>query len=553
VLKVSVFKTKSSIALIIGTIVVLLLIPIWYTMLAPSIMASEIEKMDVTTSYEGTLGKEEYTKFLDDIMASEIEKIDATTSYEGTFTGQVCRSYYDVLELPIRVEAHLYTEGISGDNVILRTDVEMMNATDPDKPNKLEELSYNSTFVVNKFTRENVWGAPEADKNRTGYFDPLYPSHLKEGENITNVWLDMSNTTGTLEFKESIVEQGVTFYKYFVNKTTMNTLNLPGFLPGTDFSVMYSKTIWIEPLSGMLVYTENETFRLWWTPTPPSPPKSPLLELIYPLTYKNTAEAKAEGIELAKTTHEDMELLELLYSVSPIRIEAHLETEGVEGQDVIVKIDAEMTRIDTGETLPDFAQDSTYVFSKFTRKNNPEAPDADKPREGYDPLCSSHLKAGENITAWFDMLNETATLEFKNIAKEEGVTLHRYFGSKTITKSTYMGFTDCTLSLTRTVLVEPLSGLPAYTENETFSFNITRTGYPSLPIVYLTYESTTEAKTDGLETAKTSYNGIQLLELYIPTVLGLVAITLVVGLVFNVRRLGRKMASQAKTKSSASM
>jgi hypothetical protein len=281
VLKVSVLKTKSSIALIIGIVVVLLLIPIWYTMLVPS------------------------------VMASEIEKIDATTSYEGTFTGQVCMSYYGVRKLPIRVEAHLYTEGVNGDNVVLRTDVEMMNITNPDKPDELEELSYNSTFVVNKFTRKNVWGALEADKNRTGYFDPLYPLHLKEGENITNVWLDMSNTTGTLEFKESIVEQGVTFYKYFVNKTTMNTLNLPGFLPGTNFTVMYTKTIWIEPLSGLLAYTENETFRLWWTPTPPSPPKSPLLELIYPLTYRNTAEAKAEGIELAKTTYDGIQLLEL--------------------------------------------------------------------------------------------------------------------------------------------------------------------------------------------------------------------------------------------------
>lgn len=166
----SVLKRKSSIALITGIIIILLLIPLWYTMLAPSIIASEIEKMDTTTSYEGTLGKEEYTEFLDDIIASEIERIDDTTTYEGNITGQAVVDYYGVRTLPIQIEAHLYAVGVNGDNVILRLDVEMMNVTDPDKPNKLEEeeFSYNSTLVVNKFTRENVWGAPEADKNRTG-------------------------------------------------------------------------------------------------------------------------------------------------------------------------------------------------------------------------------------------------------------------------------------------------------------------------------------------------------------------------------------------------
>jgi len=132
-------------------------------------------------------------------------------------------------------------------------------------------------------------------------------------------------------------------------------------------------------------------------------------------------------------------------------------------------------------------------------------------------------------------------LEFKDSIVEDGVILYRYSGSKTLTDMTFMGFTDSTLSFTRTVLVEPLSGLPAYTEEERFCFNTTRAGYPSLPILYLTYKSTAESKTDGLETAKTSFEGLQLLELILPTIFGVVAIILVIGLAFNIRRLERKM------------
>jgi len=548
----STLKRKSNIALIVVTIIILLLIPIWYAIIVPSIITSEIEKMDTTTSYEGTLGKQEYAEFLDDIIASEIERIDATTNYTGTLRGWMCNTYYDVLELPILVKAHLYADGASGDNVILRLEVETMNATDPDKLNKLEEkeLTYNSTFVVNKFNRTNVWDAPEADKNRTGYYDPLYPSHLEEGENITNVWLDMLNTTGTLEYVGKEEKDGVTLYKYFVNETIWKPMNLTGFLPNTIFTLRYTKTIWIEPLSGMQAYTEDETFYLWYTDTPPfPPPENWFFKLVYPLTYKNTDEAKDEGIELAKSLHDDMEFLELLHSDPPkqIQIEASAKAIGVKGDNVIVKIDAEMTRTDTDETLPDFAQNLTYVFNKFTRENDPEATDADKPRSGYDPLYPSHLRKGQNITAWFDTLNTTATLEFVESKVEDGVTLYRYSGTETITNITYMGFTDSTLSLTRTVLIEPLSGLPAYTENETFCFNTTRAGYPPLPIVYLTYWSTPEAKTDGLETAKMGYEGIQLLELFLPTIFGAVIIILIIGLAFNIRRLERKK-TEAKTK-----
>ncbi|MDH5690067.1 MAG: DUF3068 domain-containing protein, partial [Candidatus Bathyarchaeota archaeon] len=366
--------------------------------------------------------------------------------------------------------------------------------------------------------------------------DPLYPLHLKKGENFTT-WFDTLNTTGTLEFQESIVEEGVTLYRYSGSKTITNVVFQDLF---TDCTVSLERTVLVEPLSGLPAYTENETLcamqeRLGL----------PSRLLLY-LTYESTDEAKAQGIADAKAAYDDIQLLESLHSVSPIRIEANAKAIEVKGDNVVVKVDAQVTRIDTGETLPDLAQHSTYVFNKFTRENDPNAPDADKPREGYDPLYPLHLKKGENFTTWFDTLNTTATLKFVESVVEDGVTLYRYSGSKKLTDMTFMGFTDCTLSLTRTVLVEPLSGLPAYTEDETFSFNTTRAGYPSLPIVYLTYESIDEAKAQGIADAKAAYEGIQLLELYLPTILGVVAIMLVIGLAFNVRRLKRKMAPSAK-------
>jgi hypothetical protein len=236
-----------------------------------------------------------------------------------------------------------------------------------------------------------------------------------------------------------------------------------------------------------------------------------------------------------------------MHSVSPIQIEANAKAIEVEGDNVIVEVDAQMTRIDTGEDLPDFAQHSIYVFNKFTRKNDPDATDADKSRSGYDPLYPSHLRKDEEITTWFDIINATATLNFVESIDEDGLTLYKYSGSQKVTGMTFMGFTDSTLSLTRTVLIEPISGLPAYTEEETFSFNTTRTGYPPLPVVYLTYESASEAKAEGIDFAKTSHDGIQLLEFYLPTIFGVVIIILVIGLAFNIRRLERKIA-EAKTK-----
>jgi len=533
----SVLKSKSSIGLILGTIIILLIIPTWYIMLAPSIIASEIEKMDTTTSYEGTLGKEEYTQFLDDIVASEIEKTNITTSYEGTlYYTSYGVSYENVW--PILIEAHVYADEVKGDNVSLKIEANTMNMTNPNAPNRLDEFSYNLTYVINKFTLQNVPDAPDADNNRTGY-DPLYPQHLEVDEDVPNVWLDNLNVTATLEYRESI-EEGIELHRYFVNETITKEMETPFGL--RNVTLTSAKTLLIEPLSGVLAYTENETLIAWM-----GYKQNKYHMKLVDLTYESTAEAKAEGIELAKKNHDDLELLELMHSVSPIRVEADAKAIGVKGDNVIVKVDAQVTRIDTGEILTDFAQDSTYVFNKFTRKNDPNATDADKSRSGYDPLYPSHLRKDINITTWFDTLNTTATLKFMESVVEDGVTLYKYSGTKKSTDMKFMGFTDCTLSFTRTVLVEPISGLPAYTEEETFSFNTTRAGYPSLPIVYLTYGSTAEAKAEGIELAKTSYDGIQLLEFYLPMIFGVAVIILVIGLALNIRRLERKM-TETKTK-----
>lgn len=227
----------------------------------------------------------------------------------------------------------------------------------------------------------------------------------------------------------------------------------------------------------------------------------------------------------------------------PIQIEAHAYVKEVKGDNVILKVEANMTRTDLNKTLPEFSVNSTYVFNKFTRENVKDAPEADKPREGYDPLYPLHLKAGEDIpNVWLDSLNITATLEFKESIEEEGVTLYKYFVNKTVTKMMDLGFglRDYTLTLTRTILIEPLSGLPAYSENETFSLVMTYE-QTEHPLVYpLTYNSTAEAKREGIAVVKAAYDGLQLLELYIPTVLGVIVIVLIAGLAFNVRRLRRR-------------
>jgi len=252
-------KRKSSIALIIGIIVMLLLILIWYTLLVPSMIISELEKIDITTSYEGT--------------------------YEQPMGS-----------IPILIKAHFYAEEVKGDNIIVKMEV---NTTFMDII--IPELSGNFTYVYNKFTRENVRDAPEADRPREGY-DYIYPSHLKAGKNISDAWLENLNTTGTLEFKESVVEGGVKLYKYFAEETVTKEMYIPLY-ETRNCTLTSRKTILIEPLSGMWVYTENETFSCSILDT---------LEykLLY-LEYNSTAEAKAERLAEAKAIHDSLQLLEL--------------------------------------------------------------------------------------------------------------------------------------------------------------------------------------------------------------------------------------------------
>jgi hypothetical protein len=178
-----------------------------------------------------------------------------------------------------------------------------------------------------------------------------------------------------------------------------------------------------------------------------------------------------------------------------------------------------------------------------------DSPVADKSREGYYPLYPSHLKAGENIpNAWLDNLNETGTLEYEGSVKEGGLTLYKYFVNKTRTDifwiEHFKDWKNCTLTSTKTILLEPLSGLLVYVQEETFNQVIN--GEPSVPLVYLEYGSTAKSKTDGLATAKTAHDALQLLYIYIPLLLAVITVILIIGLAFNVRRLKRKSPSQKK-------
>jgi len=144
-------------------------------MLAPSMIISELEKIDSTTSFEGTFGKIEYI---------------GTKGYIYDVTNNS-----DLWEIPITVAVHAYVTEVKGESVTLRIDVTM---TERDSGAMLPDpFSRNSTYVFNKFTLENVKDHSDADKPREGY-DPLYPLHLKAGENITNAWLDMLNATAEI-------------------------------------------------------------------------------------------------------------------------------------------------------------------------------------------------------------------------------------------------------------------------------------------------------------------------------------------------------------------
>jgi len=240
----------------------------------------------------------------------------------------------------------------------------------------------------------------------------------------------------------------------------------------------------------------------------------------------------------------------------PIRLEAHAYTEKVRGENVIMKVESKMIRTDTNETLEDFSGNSTYVFNKFTRKYVPDAPEADVNRTGYGAtLYPSHLNAGQNISnVWSDSLNTTVTLVFNRTVVEDGITLYKYCLNETITQNrTIENRTqECIVTSTSTILIEPLMGVPAYIENETFSLSVPRVGLPPLLFIYLTYTFSDAAKVDGLANARMAHDGMQLLELYIPAILGVIVIILTVGLAFNIRRLKRKKPPKPETQSPAS-
>lgn len=256
----SALKRKSNVALIIGIVIMLLLIPIWYGMIAPFLIVLELGKFDLTTSYEGT--------------------------YKNPVYGSIS----------ILIKAHAYAEEAKGDNIFMKMEI---NATY--KSMKLDELSANLTYVFNKFTRENVENAPEADKPREGY-DYIYSSHLKAGEDIPKAWLENLNTTAILEFEESVVEEGITLCKYSAEKTITKEMYI-SFYGTRNCALTSTKTILVEPLSGLWIYTENETFSLVLLDAGD-------YELLY-LNYNSTADAKTQRLTEAKTVYNSMQFLEL--------------------------------------------------------------------------------------------------------------------------------------------------------------------------------------------------------------------------------------------------
>ena len=272
----SVLKRKSSIALLTGIIAMLLLIPLWYTILVPYLIASNLENIDETTTIDGTV--------------------------EGFVLVDLYGPAYIRKKLQIRIEAHAYTEKVRGDNIIMKVE---SRAIRTDTNETLEYFSGNSTYVFNKFTREYVPDAPEEDPdvNRTGYGATLYPPHLKEGEDIPNVWIDGLDTVGTLEFNGTVVEEGVTLYRYTLNITITKMMDLQG--EQENCTLTSTKIILIEPLMGAPAYIQNETFFLGYT-QPPLPP----FPFIY-LEYRFSDDAIAQGIENAKMAYNGAQITEI--------------------------------------------------------------------------------------------------------------------------------------------------------------------------------------------------------------------------------------------------
>jgi len=228
------------------------------------------------------------------------------------------------------------------------------------------------------------------------------------------------------------------------------------------------------------------------------------------------------------------------------------------GDDIILRIDANILRADTNETIPELSGNSTYVFNKLTRENVKDAPEANKPREGYDPFYPLHLKLGEDISnVWLDNLDETGTLKFNRTVKIEDVELYEYFLNKTlITNETVIPglyYDNYTVTYTKTALIEPLSGIPTYTENETLIivgtwFNSFKGVTESKKLIHLTYKD----KELDLVTPRLAHGAMQVLEFDKEVkgwILGAIVVILTVAFIFNTRSLSRarKTTPQAKT------
>jgi len=102
----------------------------WHLTLAPSIIAGEIEKIDTTSTLEGIL---------------------RPSPLLGLGTGEIL----------IQVKAHAYVIRVKGDNIVLRMEI---NMTRTDTGEILSDFSGNSTYVFNKFSRENFWAPQRSTK-----------------------------------------------------------------------------------------------------------------------------------------------------------------------------------------------------------------------------------------------------------------------------------------------------------------------------------------------------------------------------------------------------
>lgn len=208
--------------------------------------------------------------------------------------------WWDVQDVEYAAIYYMTVTKNVGDNIILWFDTNIIRT---DTNETIADLSGISTYVFNKLTRENVEDAPEASKNRTG-FDPFYPSHIKLGENISNIWLDNIDETGTLRFVKTVKEEDVELYEYFLNKTLTKEWDFPGGFYD-NYTLTNTKNVLIEPLSGLPVYTKNETVIVVgnWFNTAKNVTES--TNLIY-LTYRD----KEMDLVTPRLAHGAMEVLE---------------------------------------------------------------------------------------------------------------------------------------------------------------------------------------------------------------------------------------------------